>query len=166
MRDTQAPASGLARLLAEVEELPLRYAPFFDRLSELWDLPEPLVRERLVAAKRPEAFSRTGLPGIHRLRVQGGPRRAGAGLELLRLAPGARFPEHRHLGEELVLVLEGSYTDAGRIFGPGDEQPMAAGSSHGLAVLGSAPCVATVVSGGFEFENPPLRLLQRLLQRF
>ena len=155
------PPSGLGRLLAAVEELPLRYAPFFDRLSDLWDLPEELVRERLLSAKQPGAFSRTGIPGVRRLRISGGPRRADAALELLRLAPGTRFPTHRHLGEELVLVLEGSYCDAGRRYGPGAEQRMAPGSAHALEVTRPEPCVATVVSGGIEFENRPLRLLHR-----
>ena len=50
-----APA-GLGRLLADVEELPLRYAPFFDRLALLWDIPEPEVIAVLERSKDPLAW--------------------------------------------------------------------------------------------------------------
>jgi putative transcriptional regulator len=151
---------GLGRLLGAVEELPLRYAPFYGRLAALWDLPEDDVHATLVHAGTPDAFARTLLPGVRRMSVRGGANLAGATLDLLRLEPGARFPQHRHEGHEVVLVLEGSYRDAGRDFEPGDAQAMAAGSVHALSVSLAGPCIAAVVSRGFAFTTLPLRLLQ------
>jgi len=151
---------GLGRLLTAVESLPLRYAPFYDRLAALWDLSEAQVDATLARARDRDAFRSTGLPGVRRMRVDGGPRLKDASLELLCLAAGSRFPGHRHAGHEVVLVLEGSYRDAGAEVGPGDAQEMAPGSAHALAVSPDAPCVAAVVSRGFAFTSLPLRLLQ------
>jgi hypothetical protein len=151
---------GRARLIAAVAELPLRYAPFYGRLGALWDMSEQGVHAALLRAGGPGAFRRTALWGVRRLRVSTGPRLAGAEASLLLLAPGARFPAHRHEGQEVALVLEGSYRDAGREYEPGDAQTMPPGSSHALSVSDAAPCVAAVVSRGFAFTHFPLRLLQ------
>jgi quercetin dioxygenase-like cupin family protein len=137
---------GLARLLAAVEELPQRYAPFYGRLAALWDVGEDAVQATLARARDPRAFRATGLRGVQR--------------ELLRLEPGARFPAHVHEGREAVLVLEGSYRDGGREFGPGDAQEMPPGSAHSLQVSDGSICVAAVVSHGFAFTSLPLRLIQ------
>jgi uncharacterized RmlC-like cupin family protein len=153
-------APGLARLLAAVDELPLRYAPFYGRLALLWDVGEEEVQATLAQARDARAFRATGLPGVRRLSAGGGAARAGVSRELLRLTPGARFPAHVHEGHEAVLVLEGSYRDGGREFGPGDAQEMPPGSTHALQVSGDAICVAAVVSRGFAFTSLPLRLLQ------
>jgi len=152
--------AGLERLLAAVEAPPLRYAPFYGRLASLWDVSEDDVAAMLARAKHPSAFRATGLPGIRRMELRGGPSLRGAGVALLHLAPGARFPEHRHEGHELVLVLEGSYRDRGRGFEPGDLQSMPPGSTHALHVDDGAACVAAVVSRGFAFTSLPLRLIQ------
>jgi len=154
---------GLGRLLAAVEELPLRYAPFYGRLASLWDVSEDAVAATLERAKQPGVFRPTLLSGVRRLSVPAGA--PGVTLDLLRLEPGARFSEHRHQGHEAVLVLEGSYRDAGREFGPGDAQEMPPGSVHALAVSGDSLCVAAVVSRGFAFTSLPLRLLQLLAVR-
>jgi quercetin dioxygenase-like cupin family protein len=151
---------GLARLLAAVEELPQRYAPFYGRLAALWDVGEDAVQATLARARDPRAFRATGLRGVQRLAVSGGSERAGVSRELLRLEPGARFPAHVHEGREAVLVLEGSYRDGGREFGPGDAQEMPPGSAHSLQVSDGSICVAAVVSHGFAFTSLPLRLIQ------
>jgi len=158
--DDRSVKVGLERLLAAVEELPLRYAPFYERLAALWDVSEEDVQTTLERAKHAGAFRLTGLHGVRRMSVLGGPRLRGVALDLLRLAPGARFPRHRHEGHEVVLVLEGSYRDSGRDFEPGDTQAMPPGSTHALQVSERSPCVAAVASRGFAFTSLPLRLVQ------
>jgi anti-sigma factor ChrR (cupin superfamily) len=49
---------------------------------------------------------------------------------LVRLAPGARYAAHRHLGSEEVLVLEGSCYCGGRLLRKGDYHRAEAGSIH------------------------------------
>lgn len=152
------------QLLAEVEALPLRYAPFLDRLSDVWDLPEAGVLAVLSRAKDPTAFRKTALPGLRVLEVVGGPRVAGADVHLVRFSPGMRFPRHRHPGDEVLFVLEGSYVDSsGKIVGPGDVHPMSAGTEHGFRVSRDEPCVAASVQRGREFTGFWIRLLSKLV---
>lgn len=161
---SRAPDAVKLRLLAEVEALPLRYAPFWGRLMDVWDLSEPNVLAVLERAKDPAAFRKTPLPGLRVLDVEGGPRVAGADVHLVRFAPGLRFPRHRHPGDEVLLVLEGSYTDSsGRRVQPGDVHAMSAGSEHGFRVSREEPCVAASVQRGREFTGFWIRLLSKLV---
>jgi quercetin dioxygenase-like cupin family protein len=151
------------RLLGSVAELPLRYAPFFGRLSTLWQAPEDLVRRELTRARDAKRWSSSLLPGLKTFEVElgGGTERGRA--RLLHFAPGLRFPKHRHRGSESVLVLEGSYADAsGLEVHPGELQTMPADSEHELFILGSSPCVAAVSEHGLEFTGPLLRWASKL----
>jgi quercetin dioxygenase-like cupin family protein len=157
---------GLDRLLKSVGEPPLRYAPFFDRVGQLWDLGEDQVSATFAKLKDPSAFQRTPLPGVRVLNVAGGPRTAGAETFLVRFAPGTRFPRHRHPGPEKLLVLEGSYTDtAGTRVGPGDLHEMEPGSEHGFLVDKSEVCIGAAIQYGREFTGPFMRLIAALFDR-
>lgn len=159
------PSSAATRLLRGVEELPLRYAPFFERLAELWDLPVDGVVAVLERARSPQAFRKTALPGLRLLDVEGGERVRGADLHLVRFSPGMRFPRHRHPGDEALFVLEGSYRDSsGRVVGPGDLHEMAAGSEHGFVVARGEPCIAASVQRGREFTGWLIRFLSMFVR--
>lgn len=160
---TKLKPDGRARLLDSVSRLPLRYAPFFDRLGELWDLPEEQVRAVLLRAARPESWRKPGLPGLRVIDVQPGPRLNGARTTLTQFAPGTRFPAHRHEGPEALLVLEGSYVDeSGRHVRAGDLHEMPPGSEHWFRVGKSTPCVAASLQFGFEFTGTLMRILTRV----
>jgi putative transcriptional regulator len=63
-------------------------------------------------------------------------------------APGARFPRHRHGGDEAALVLQGAYCDeAGRV-GPGEVSRRARGSEHSIEILPEGDCFTYLVSYG------------------
>ncbi|MEY4579558.1 MAG: hypothetical protein RL701_4261 [Pseudomonadota bacterium] len=159
-------ASLLARLQATIAAPPLRYAPFYDRIAELFDLPEAAVVEQLTRLADPQVWRFAGLPGVRTLTVKGGPRVAGAETVLARFAPGTRFPQHRHAGHEKVLVLEGSYTDSeGVEHRAGELREWPAGSKHSFRVSKSEVCIFASVVYGREFEALPLRLLARALGR-
>jgi hypothetical protein len=155
--------TGHARLLAAVEALPLRYAPFFERLSRLWDLSEADVCATLERAATPAAWRKPGLPGLRVVDVEAGPRLQGARVTLARFSAGMRFPAHRHLGPEALLVLEGCYRDqSGRVVGPGDLHEMTEQSEHFFKVGRKQPCVAASVQFGMEFTGSLMRVLTRL----
>jgi len=63
-------------------------------------------------------------------------------LALLRYAPGASVPRHRHLGLETVVVLEGSQSDDNGNYGKDSVVLNAAGSEH--AVWSSGGCVVLI----------------------
>jgi quercetin dioxygenase-like cupin family protein len=162
---TALPTGGRERLLADVSEAPLRYAPFFDALASLWDLGEDEVRAELTRSKDREEWRFTALPGIRLFDVRGGPRTEGADVRLVSLAPGLRFPVHRHKGLEKLLILEGSYTDSsGTVYRSGDLHEMADGTEHGFVVDEKEPCIAAVVEHGREFRSVILRVLAKLVR--
>ena len=158
------PVGGRERLLQSVSALPDRYAPFFSRLSRMWDLDEAHVEALLEASAR-HRWQKVW-PGIRYLNVSPGPGLSDARARLLRFDPGVRFPVHRHRGEEDVLVLEGSYTDSnGETVGAGDTQRMVAGSEHALVVSPEEPCVAAIVQRGLSFSAPWVRRAKRWFVR-
>ena len=74
------------------------------------------------------------VPGIETLWVEGGPAVANCIRGFVRMAPGAEFPHHRHVGDETALVLEGAVIDStGNVYLPGDVVHMPAGSEHGYS---------------------------------
>jgi len=154
---------GATRLQVAVAALPLRYAPFFARLVELWQLPEPQVLSELTRANDPRSWSFTPLRGLSVFNVTHA-EQSGARARLMRLEPGLHFPKHRHRGSERVLVLEGAYADAsGAEVHAGESQSMTAGSEHELRIVGSKPCVAAIAEQGIDFTSPWLRWASRLL---
>jgi Anti-sigma factor len=63
----------------------------------------------------------------------------------MKVAPGAQGPAHRHETTELIVVMEGVFTDSdGVSFQPGDALTYASGSSH--ASSSASGCVVLVVA--------------------
>lgn len=143
-----------------------RYAPFFSRTAELFDLPEASVAEALARLAEPKAWRFAGLPGIHHVAVDGGPKVRSAETLFVRFAPGVRFPKHRHTGLERVLVLEGSYRDSGGVVHrAGELREWAEGSEHGFVVDPGQSCIFASVVFGRRFNAWPLRALASVLGR-
>jgi hypothetical protein len=160
-----APSAALfERLEATIGQAPHCYAPFFAKAAELFDLPEAVVIEQLARLREPAVWSFAGLPGIHHVRVDGGPKVRSAETLFVRFSPGVRFPEHRHTGPERVLVLEGHYRDSrGVVHRPGELRDWAVGSEHGFVVDAGQPCIFASVVFGRRFSAWPLRALAFVL---
>jgi hypothetical protein len=150
--DATAPPQLLReRLLATIARPRLRYAPLFGALAELFDLGDSALAELFERAETPHEWTASQVPSTELLHLAGGPRVTGADNGLVRILAGARFPTHRHLGLERVLVLAGGYRDepSGRLYLPGDWHEMSAGSSHAYTALPERPLLLAVslVSG-------------------
>ena len=144
------------RLLATIARPRLRFAPLFGALSELFDLGDSALADLFERAADARAWTVSQVPATELLHLQGGPRVAAADNGLVRIQAGARFPLHRHLGPERVLVLEGRYRDeqSGRVYQPGDWHEMAAGTSHAYVVLPERPLLTAVsVVSGVDVEG-------------
>jgi quercetin dioxygenase-like cupin family protein len=144
------------RLLSTVARPRLRFAPLFGALSELFDLGDSDLAGIFERAAAPETWAKTPIPGAELLHLIGGPRTAGSDNGLVRLAAGARFPMHRHLGAERVLVLDGAYRDeqSGKLYLPGDSHVMPPGSSHSYVALSDRDLLFAVsVVAGVDVEG-------------
>ena len=125
-----APSDLRARLMAALPNTS-RFERFTSAVSELLDI-EPGRAERLLDELDNRSHFLEMMPGIELFWVDGGPRVANAVRGFVRVAAGLQFPEHEHLGEEHVLVLQGSFHDPvrNRVFRPGDISVMPKGTSH------------------------------------
>ncbi len=146
------PSTASKTRLLEAVSAAHRYAPFFARLSSLLDLGLEQVRDLFERAQDLARWEAGPLPGLELFHIQAGPAVAGdAGL--VRLPAGFVFPEHKHLGPELVYVLEGSYTElsSGTVVRAGELMEKSEGTSHGFRVNDDSPLVyALLISGGVE----------------
>jgi len=117
--------------------------------------PEARVREQLIDISEapalpidPGAFRwEEPFPGFRMATVKEDPARSFRA-SLLWAKPGARFPAHRHGGDESVLVLQGAYRDEERSYGPGDIAHRRPGSVHSIEILPGEDCISYAVSYG------------------
>lgn len=132
---------------------------FAQRLGALFDVTVERARELLGLIERPASWE-AQVPGIALVHFDGGPAYAAADCGFIRLAPGAIFPFHKHLGEEATVILEGAVYDPtnDRTLEAGDEYVQAAGTQHALVNKGSVDCVfAARAMHGIEVGGAPAR---------
>lgn len=119
------------------------------------DLPGPRVREQLlelIAAPRPPldlgAYGwEEAAPGIKVHVVKEDPSR-GLRACLVWARPGATHARHRHLGEEVILVLQGRIRDGRGVFGPGEICRSLEGSVHSEEAMPGEDCICYVLYYG------------------
>jgi putative transcriptional regulator len=118
-----------------------RLAPFTARVARILDVSLELAGQLLDAIDDAARWVPGPAVGVTLLHIEGGPRVAGAVAGFVRVEPGASFPQHTHVGEETVLVLQGRYaSDSGQQARRGELQ-MKAGSTHSVAALEGPPLV-------------------------
>ncbi len=129
------------------------FAPFISRLGHLFDLRAEAV-ERVLSGLGGDGAWQPLSDGVELVHVAGGKATARADVGLVRLAPGATFPRHTHLGPERVLVLQGVLEEPdGRRFGPGSLIDAAGGTEHHVRSVGVEPLVWAVVVFGVKIEG-------------
>lgn len=128
-------------------------------------IPRPL-RDYLAGGSTDALSWRRVAPGIqrHTLTVESKGKTSSA--YLLKLAPETVIPHHGHHGEEMTLVLEGGFTDAGQHFVRGDVEQADPDVDHQPVVDPDGPCLALVVTDApLRFTGLLPRLLQPILDR-
>lgn len=144
-----------ARLMASVGGG--RFEAFAARMARMYDVTVERGRELLGLIERAASWVPQVVPGLDFVDFEGGPATAGADCGFVRLAPGAVFPPHTHLGEEMTMVLSGRIHDPVNNFtlGPGDDYVRAEGTTHYLTVVGDEPCIyATRALEGISLGPP------------
>jgi anti-sigma factor ChrR (cupin superfamily) len=143
------PPAGRARLLAAIGSGE-RFAPLVARLASLFDLPAATVRALLDKIDDGAAWIGGFAPGLRFFNFTPGPRHLAAEAGFVRLAPGAIFPRHRHLGHETTLILEGWMRDGDQRFGPGSLIEHEKDSEHGWVNDGPGDLVVVSVHHGLQ----------------
>jgi mannose-6-phosphate isomerase-like protein (cupin superfamily) len=146
-----------SRLLASAGGGPLER--FAQRLGTLFDVTVERARELLGLIERPASWEPQA-PGIALVHFDGGAAYAAADCGFIRIAPGAVFPFHKHVGDEACVILEGTLYDGtnDRLFEAGEEYFQPAGTEHALINKGSVDCVfAARAMHGIEVAGAPAR---------
>lgn len=89
--------------------------------------------------------------------------REGGGIKMLRIAPGRSVPQHGHRGQELTLILSGSYSDETGRYQAGDIADMDSEIDHQPISDSDVDCVCVIAA------DAPLvfrGLVPRLMQPF
>lgn len=135
-----APPSGARAKLLDSVTTQGRFARFAEAAAKLLDLGVDQANALLDRLHDLSLFENE-LPGISFYWCEGGPAVANAVRGFVRVAAGTNFPEHEHIGDEIVLVLQGSFVDTTRgiTFHAGDSDIMKAGTSHAYSVPEGGP---------------------------
>jgi mannose-6-phosphate isomerase-like protein (cupin superfamily) len=152
------PAAVKARLMASIGKG--RYESFAERMGKLFDVTVDKARELLGLTERAASWEAQPVPKIFLVHFDGGPAYAAADCGFIRLDPGGFFPPHKHLGEEVCIVLSGHVRDmaSGTLLGPGDELFQAEGTEHYLLNEGTEPVVwAARAMNGIAVAGAPVR---------
>jgi hypothetical protein len=132
------------------------YAPFVRRAAEMLAVSQQAMTELFAAIDDVDSWMPGHVPGLELFHLTPGPGLETAISGFVRLAPGATFPSHRHVGHEDVLVLAGSFLHDGVEVAAGMEAPMAADTLHAV-VAGPQGCLYLGITRdglAFEGEDP------------
>ena len=154
------PTRARARLLDAVDSSG-RFALMLEAIHRLTDLAGDALAALLRRLDEPGGWIE-GAPGVHYFHFSPGPAAAAPEAGIVRLRPGATFPRHRHIGDEVSLILDGVLIDdAGRRHGPGSVIPSAAGSEHAYTAGTGRDLVIVSMHGGIAFSDPASFQLRR-----
>jgi putative transcriptional regulator len=145
-----------SRTLASLEGAALYRLP--QARARQSDVPAPLAR--ILDGGLADIHWRKVAPGIAKaeMKLSSG---AKGKLQFLKIAPGKALPEHGHGGEEITMVLSGSYKDAFGRFARGDVADLDEEVEHKPVVDSEEPCICVVATvAPTRFKSVFARLLQ------
>lgn len=133
-----------------------------ERLGELVALPgfvQELAAKALVSSKW-----RFASPGVRSLDVSGAVPGASPGeIQIIKIQPGKGVPRHTHAGEELTLVMTGSFKDEFGFYRPGDISFGKPGIVHRPVAEPGDLCYVLAVTDSPLLFKGPLGVIQRVL---
>ena len=141
-----------ARLLAAAKPQPRQF--LLDKIAHIFDLTRDKARALLAKLDDPDAWQGGPVENSWMMFVdEVGQKLDGAFCSFVKLLPDVRWPPHRHLGQEQMLVLEGGFReDDGHEVHPGELRVMEEGTEHGFTSFAHEGCLsAAIVYDGVEF---------------
>jgi len=107
-----------------------RFRPFFAELARSFAIGIDAVVALLRKVDEPSSYQVAPIPGVQFFHFAPGEGCGFAEAGIVKLSKGARFPRHRHVGQEVNFVLEGALIDQGVSHGPGAMVRNGTGSEH------------------------------------
>ncbi len=149
--------AGRARLLASLESTH-RFDDLEASVAELLDVDQQVARQMLLDVDRASVWEEGPSASCALFHVDGGEKVRDAVTGFVRVVAGSGFPQHEHLGDETVLVLQGAFRDRdGAIVSAGEIARMPAGSAHSFEVEGDLPLLyLAIVQKGVVFDGTPV----------
>jgi putative transcriptional regulator len=152
-----APPELRVRVLASTQKG--RFATFRDKVSALTQLSPDESADLLDRIDGLDGWEvGPGDQGIAFMHLPVSPSLGDALVGFVRVPAGAIFPRHRHMGDEVVLILQGRARDdvTGVVSRRGDVVRMGKHTEHSFTALAGPPLVYLVVlDGGVEFPDFP-----------
>ncbi len=130
----------------------LRFFPFASRVARMFHLEEAAAERLLTQLVDDSAWIEGPIPGFYLSPAFVGPTLPGATAAFIKAIPGVRFPHHKHVGDETILVMQGLFQNGdGRVSGPGEVVFQPSGSSHDFLIPEGMDCVSAYLTlGGIE----------------
>jgi quercetin dioxygenase-like cupin family protein len=155
----QAPVHVRSRLLMTVAETP-RFERFTDAVARILEVATDTAAAMIAGIDRVTSWEPSPWSGIQLYHLEGGPVAANAIVGFVRIAPGEVFPMHKHLGEEIVFILQGRCVDnLGSEHAAGELVRMPPNTEHELFVPHESPefIYLALVQEGIEAGGMTLR---------
>jgi anti-sigma factor ChrR (cupin superfamily) len=110
-----------------------RFEKFAAQVAQLIDVSVEKARELVGRIDDAKSWMATQVEGVFSYDLPTGPAVADAVVGFVKVRPGAVFPDHEHVGEDAMLVVQGSCIDShGTVMRRGDLLRMAPGTHHEL----------------------------------
>jgi quercetin dioxygenase-like cupin family protein len=129
---------------------------FAEQVAELLHVSVERARALIDGIDDPDVWERGPSDGVTLYHIDGGPEVADAITGFVRVEREQSFPEHSHLGDEAVLIMQGACRDSsnGEVHRPGDVVRTGVGHAHGIDVLpGPKLIYLAVVFGGIDIDG-------------
>jgi putative transcriptional regulator len=149
----EAPPPALRRRLLDDVTGPVRFAGLAQTLGRLTDLGADAIGALFAKIDDAAAWLDAPFPGVRYFHFAMGPAAPPLEAGFVRLRPGARFPNHRHLGREVTFVVDGLLEDRGQVYGPGSVVESTAGTAHDYAAGPGRDLIIVSLHGGFELVS-------------
>ncbi len=150
------PPDGLDRLLAALDA-PGPFDHLVGAVADLLAVGRAKARALLARVEDPDAWGPGPRPWVELFHLTGAVGVEGAVIGFVRVEAGRGFPHHTHLGEEHVLILQGTCDDGARTLRAGESGRMPVDTGHGLTAGDDAPLIyLAVVFGGIEMDGQAL----------
>ena len=148
------PSDLRSRLLEDVSAI-APYSLYHLQMAEALGGTEAGLREELASMPHPSTWAEGPIPHCRLFPCVAAAQPRDAIRTLVRMEQGSRFPDHEHVGDETVLIVQGSLrSEDGEVHRPGKVLRMAAGTSHGFDVPAGLDLIyLAVVEEGLKIDD-------------